>query len=485
LAYKESTLEQRTIEFISKNQLVPKDTTILVALSGGPDSVCLLHLLINLRKDLKINLHVAHLNHKLRGPESDDDAWYVIALCEQLKVPVTIDTRDVMAYHKLKHLTLEEAAREMRYQFFSQVMKYVNADCIATAHTKDDNVETVIMHIIRGCGIDGLRGLQPKSTMTLREESIPITLIRPLLEVSKQETHQYCKAHRLKPRDDSSNKSAEFFRNRIRLQLLPALREYNPSIDTAILRLASIASDYFSFTEHLTHEIWATLAENKNGIIYLDRQKLITLPRAMQSQIFRQAVQAILGNTSDLEASHVEDAIGLLKKRTGKKLNLPHNLRLSLEYDRIVLARENQSSCIFPAIKSEISLKVPGETQLPGWKITTLVTLSPYPIQGKSKFSACFDLEKTGKIFYVRNRKKGDKFQPLGMTHQKKFQDFMVDARIPSSWRDRVPIVYTPDQIIWVVGYRIDDRVKISKSTKKVINIIFERIEESDCGFRA
>jgi tRNA(Ile)-lysidine synthase len=484
LAFKEISIEQSTIEYVARNKLIPKGATVLVAVSGGPDSVCLLHLLVKLRKDLAIKkLYVAHLNHKLRGAESDDDAWYVISLCQRLKIPSTIDTRDVNAYRKLKSTTVEEAARELRYSFFSQVMASVKADCVATAHTRDDHIETILMHIIRGTGVDGLRGLQPKSTLSFREVLLPITLIRPLLEVSKQDTVEYCRRFKLAPRIDSSNKSIKYFRNRIRLKLLPELKKYNPGIDTALLRLASIASDQVSLIEQQANEAWVTLAEFKNNVIYLNKQRLLNLPFTMQRQIFRLAIKNILGTTNNFEAKHVEDMVDFLNKKSGKVLCLPSTLRLSMEYDRVTVSLGNTTSCALPSIESETLLNIPGETQISGWKIMVEISNSPLKdVQELNEFSASFDLNKTGQRLCVRHRKRGDRFQPLGMRLQKKLQDFMVDSRVPQSWRNSIPIVYSPEQIVWVVGYRIDDRVKIKKDTRKVINITFQRMAD-DCRF--
>ena len=365
----EIAVEHKIAQFIQKHNLVPNGATLLVAVSGGPDSVCLLHSLVNLRKSLGIKLHVAHLNHKLRGDESDEDAWYVISLCERLGIPATIDTRDVMTYSKQKHMSLEEAARELRYGYFSAVAKITKASCVAVGHTSDDQVETIIMHILRGTGIDGLQGLQPESLMHCGDKQPPLTIIRPLLTTSRQETLDYCRAFKLKPRIDSSNKSVVFFRNRIRLKLLPALRKYNPGIDAALLRLSSIAFDQTSYIEQQAAALWIMIAKTYKNITYLDKHVLVNLHVAMQRQIFRLAIQKLVGDMKDYEAIHIEKMITFLTKKAGKSLCLPHNLRLSVEYDRLVLAFTGTSSSPLPHIESEIELNVPGETLIPGWKV--------------------------------------------------------------------------------------------------------------------
>ncbi|MFC1974445.1 tRNA lysidine(34) synthetase TilS, partial [Chloroflexota bacterium] len=177
-------LEERILQFIQKHRLVSSQPKLLVAVSGGPDSVCLLHILVKLQSELGIGLHVAHLNHQLRGAESEADARYVANLAQKLSIPVTIEQRDVKAYQARRHLSLEEAAREVRYTFLAEVAKSVGAERVAVGHTTDDHVETMLMHLIRGTGTRGLRGLQPSVTWQSPEKNL--TVIRPLLSVSRE-----------------------------------------------------------------------------------------------------------------------------------------------------------------------------------------------------------------------------------------------------------------------------------------------------------
>jgi tRNA(Ile)-lysidine synthase len=482
LANKEVLLEQKIIQFINEQELFSPKTTLLLAVSGGADSVCLLHLLSNIHEEINVELQVAHLNHKLRGEESDDDAWYVADMANRLGIPFIMDTRDVAAYRDQKHCSLEEAAREVRYSFLAAAALTINANCVVTGHTRGDQVETILMHLLRGTGITGLQGLKPKSVLFMGESRKPLTLIRPLLKASHQETMSYCRRFRLKPRSDSSNDSPVFFRNRVRLDLLPLLRAYNPQVDTALLRLAAIASDHVSFVEDLVSGLWNKVVQIENNMIYLDKLELLSQPPTIQREIFRMAIEQMTGNLRDIQADHIEDMVGFLKKPAGKCLCLPHDLKLSVEYNRLVLALMGASSCHFPAMGNEIELNVPGETLLPGWKVTTKLIKKALK-SDKSTFSACFDLDKTGRQLLVRGRKRGDRFQPLGMGQIKKLQDFMVDERIPQTWRDRVPLLCSPQQICWVVGWRTDDSVKITEDTKEVVRITFER-KLHDCEFR-
>ena len=198
-------LGQRVLDFIHGNKLVSGQHCLLVAVSGGPDSVCLLHILIELRGELGIRLHIAHLDHQLRGAESEADARYVSDLARRLDIPATIEQRDVKAYQGQQHLSPEEAAREVRYTFLAQVAKSIGADRVAVGHTADDHIETILMHLIRGTGTTGLQGLQPSSPWQSSKSGL--TIIRPLLPVSRQETADYCSSHQLMPRIDASNLS--------------------------------------------------------------------------------------------------------------------------------------------------------------------------------------------------------------------------------------------------------------------------------------
>ncbi len=368
----------------------------------------------------------------------------------------------------------EEAAREVRYAFLADVVQKVAGSCVAVGHTRDDHIETVLLHLLRGTGTAGLCGLQPRSALPYGEHSLQLEVLRPLLELSRQETLDYCQRYNLAPRSDSSNVSPSFLRNRVRLELLPVLRSYNPGIDKALLRLADIAGDDVSFIEKKASLLWKKLAGEEDDIIYLDMSQMVALPRAMQRQIFRRAVKQLRGSLKDVEADHIEAMMDFLSKPAGKKLCLPDGLTLSTEYGRLILASAQASICPLPPLKGTSKIKMPGESDLPGWRVRADIVQEV--VDCDNGLAASFDLDKVGRELVLRQRRPGDRFQPLGMSQTKKLQDFMVDSRIPRSWRDRVPLVCSPEQILWVVGWRIDDRAKVTKKTKKVLRLRFERL---------
>jgi tRNA(Ile)-lysidine synthase len=439
-------------------------------------------------------------------------------LAGSLGIPSTIDRQDVAAYRTERNCSIEEAARELRYAFLARVAREVGAHRIAVGHTRDDQVETILMHILRGTGITGLCGLAPCSPlaydsqgMSLRAEALSVAkgqrsnllVIRPLLDITREETASYCQEHQLDPRIDSSNLSPSFFRNRLRLHLLPLLRQYNPSVDQALLRLADIAKEDNAFIEQQTSGVWDEVARQENNTVYLDKKQIASLPLALQRHLLRVAVTKLAGDVRDIEASHIEAARSLLNKPASKRISLPHGLICHGGYNELVITRlpsviatshsviaseawqSQLPPCPFPPLPGEFPLKVPGKTVFPGWNViasivrervasqSSLGALSTSEGTCQSNLVAHFDFHKTGTVLFVRQRQPGDRFQPLGMSMPKKLYEFMVDAKIPRSWRGHIPIVCSPQQIIWVVGWRIDDRVKTAEASKKIIRLEF------------
>jgi tRNA(Ile)-lysidine synthase len=510
-----TSLESKAIDFIRRHNLVRPEETVLIGVSGGADSVCLLHVLASFRKELRIGLHAAHLNHQLRGGESEADAEYVSDLADSLGIPITTDRQDVAAYRAERNCSMEEAARELRYAFLARVARDVKTNRVAVGHTRDDQVETILMHILRGAGTSGLRGLVPCSPLphdnqevspgagvpgTERRQRGNLMVVRPLLDVTREETLGYCRCHQLSPRADSSNQSLSFFRNRLRLHLLPILRQYNPDVDHALLRLADIAAEDSALIEGQISALWDGLARREDNAIYLDRKRIAGLPIALQRHLLRTAVNRLAGDTRDIEAVHIEAARTLLRKPAGKRVSLPHGLVCYGEYNELAITRLPSVPASnfpviavpdevgtrqpqfppspFPPLSGEVPLEVPGETAFAGWKVVATI-VRERPEEAQSSLVAHFDLRKTRTELFVRPRHPGDRFQPLGMTLPKKLYEFMVAAKIPRSQRDAIPIVCSPQQIVWVVGWRIDDRVRLTLASREILRLEFIRPERA------
>ena len=470
-------LKQRVFRFIQKEGLIPgeadeKGRKMLVGVSGGADSICLLHILDQLKGILGVNLHVVHLNHMLRGVDSDSDAHYVAEFSRTLGIPAIIEKRDVETYRKEHRLSLEEAAREVRHVFFAEVAKSIGARCIALGHTQDDQVETILMHLVRGTGLGGLRGMGPITSLRLKGDRF-LVVVRPLLEVAKKETEDYCHTNDLKPRSDLSNYSLDYARNRFRYELIPFLQNYNKNVGAVLLRTARAAADELSFLAGEVSLMWdRVVSEQPNGLL-LDTKELQSLHPALQRHLLRRVVGEVLGDLVDIQSIHIEKMMEALSKPAGKRLSLPRGTVFYIGYDTCMVSKGAYDTCPFPALEGEYRLNVPGDTVLSDWRVKASVTQPGSKTEG---FRACLDFDEAGSDLVVRGRKAGDRFQPLGMSELKKLQDFMVDAKIPRSWRDRVPLLCSPEGILWVVGWRIADGVKVADSTKRVLRLEFEKL---------
>jgi len=359
----------------------------------------------------------------------------------------------------------------VRYDFLAHVAESVGAECVALGHTEDDQVETVLMHLVRGSGLSGLRGMLPVSHIG-QSGRAKLCIVRPLLEISRKETENYCLSYDLKPRTDSTNYSLDYTRNRFRHELVPMLREVNSNVGAAIRRVTRTAADDLSFIESEVDKVWSDVVCVKPIGITINTAAVLALHPALQSHLLRKVLNEALGDLVDIEAVHIERMMGALRKPAGRRISLPRGLKLYSSYDTCLLAKDKVDVCPLPAIKRGRRLKVPGVTLLPGWRVKCDIVQVCERADG---FKACIDLDASGKNLTVRCRKPGDRFQPLGMSNMKKLQDFMVDAKIPSTWRDRIPLVCTQDGIVWVAGWRISDSVKITAETKKALRISFER----------
>jgi tRNA(Ile)-lysidine synthase len=273
---------------------------------------------------------------------------------------------------------------------------------------------------------------------------------------------------------DFTNSSLEYTRNRFRHELVPMLREANSNVGAAIRRMTHSVADDLSFIEGEAEKVWNdAVCVNPIGIT-INTASVLALHPALQSHLLRRVLSESLGDLADIEAVHIESMLEALHKPAGKRLSLPRGLKFYVSYDECLLAKDTADICPLPAIGRGRRLRIPGVTLLPGWRVQADIVDSVEQAQG---FNACIDADASGMELTVRHRQAGDRFQPLGMSNMKKLQDFMVDAKIPSTWRDRVPLVCSRDSIVWVAGWRISDSVKITESTKQVLRISFERAD--------
>ncbi len=494
-------LLERVRSTIERYHLLSSGDAIVVGVSGGPDSLCLLHLLLRLRDEYTLRLHVAHLNHCLRGAEADADAAFVAHLAEEWRLPASIESQDVGALARDRKLAIEEAARQARYGFLAQVAQQVGASKIAVGHNADDQVETIVMHWLRGSGLAGLRGMQPISKLgELRlkgQEMEPgsqdkeLLLIRPLLEVPRSAIEAYCAAHGLQPCFDRSNLDTTYYRNRLRHELLPFLETFNPRIREVILRSATIIAADYTCLRQQAAEAWAevALAEGEQAMAF-DLERWRMLPLSLQRSTIREAIHRLRHSLRNINWVHIDNAIQVLQEgSTGMAVTLPCGLEARLGYDKFIVADEAYAEPLpdLPLLcEGEVQLHIPGQTPLPDsdWRITAQVAdrcaLNAETLQQAHPWQAYLDYDVTGSELRLRLRHPGDRFCPQGLGEKPTgVNSFMINAKIPRAWRDRIPLLVSPTQVLWVAGWRIDERAKVTEATKRVLVLAFEKISQS------
>lgn len=465
-------LTERIYQFIATHQLLAKGDVVLVAVSGGPDSIALLHILHSIRERLGISLHVAHLDHMFRGPDSREDAQYVVQFCANLQIPCTAERIDVSSYAKEHHLSNQVAAREVRYKFLNSVAEKYQAQKIALGHHADDQAETVLLNLMRGTGIGGLAGIAP-----LRDDRY----IRPLLAVRRKEIEQYCLTQGLSYRTDNSNTKTVYLRNKIRLELLPYLEEhYNPEIVPSLGRLAELSREENHFIEGQAARTFAQLANfNGSDMIELNLLEFNSQPLALRRRLVRLVWQKLTGTAKDLSYQHVQSVLDQCEKTGTGVVELPAGLRCKIAYGKIIFALNEQSKDTKQSLDICYSLSVPGALPVPelGIKIQTRVYNRSQLREDANALpanQAVFDFTKATDQLFVRTRQPGDRFTPQGAGGTVKLKKFLIDQKVPREKRASIPLICSGDKIIWVSGLRIGEYWKVTAQTETILHITIQ-----------
>lgn len=448
------------------NMFSPGDR-VLVGVSGGPDSVCLLHILNRCRKEMALSLHIVHINHGIRKRESKREEKFVSHLASRMSLPITVKSLDVPSYARKKRLTIEEAARDMRYSAFEQLAGKLNAKKIALGHTASDQVETVLMHLLRGSGPQGLSGIPPVRKLG------STAIVRPLIEVNREEILNYLKKNNLTFCLDSSNRKTEYFRNKVRLKLLPLLRKnYNENIDGALLRLSEILKEENAYWERVVERVLGKIVSWEAEKILIDFKKFLRYNVIVQ----RRVLYRLFGGIVSL--SQIEAIRNLAQKSSqGKRIYLGKRFSVRKEGNFLIFSSSPERRFK----KFNYPLRVPGKNEIEGLNLTLNTRIVDfYPVSEKETNTAYFDIDKINfKKLLLRNRREGDRFRPFGLRGTKKLSDFFIDRKIPRRLRDRVPLLVEGEDILWVVGIRRADKARITEDTKKILEVRVLREEES------
>jgi len=461
-----------------------KKRPIVVGVSGGPDSLCLLDVL---RQAGYVTL-VAHFNHQLR-PEASEDARLVEKTASRLMVGCYIDGADVRAHAEQERLSLEEAARNLRYNFMFQLARERNAQAVAVGHTADDQVETILMHFIRGSALSGLKGMSYRSIVKTFDPQIPI--VRPLLHMWREETVTYCAANGLRPHYDSSNDSIDFQRNRIRHLLIPSLETYNPKFREAVLRMShSLKGDYALLMDMLETAWQKVVMEADENSVTFDAGLLAQYSEGMQRNLVKHAMLSISPGV-DVTYSTLERAAQLINNpaQTSLRVDLKGGLRMFREGHHVYICTLDAELPfnLWPQLISAtpIPVSIPSQAELAGgWRFSCerwgLPLLAREQAErNEDPFQVWLDAKNLTKPLKLRVRRQGDYFAPLGMDgHTQKLSDFFVNVKMPQRAREKWPLLCVGDEIIWAPGYRPAHAHRLTASTKSVLYFSLSRPRE-------
>ncbi len=451
-----------------------KDRLIVVGLSGGPDSLCLLHLLARAGYPIR----AAHFNHHLR-PESGLEAAKVAEIAAGLGIEFVLGEGDVRGCARDRGLSIEAAARELRYGFLFSQARACGAQALAVGHTADDQVETILMHFVRGSGLRGLGGMSHRTIVRTLDPSIPI--VRPLLDVWHAETEQYCESNGLVPLRDASNASVEFMRNRIRLELIPLLETYNPQIRQTILRNSSVLASDQALLDELLNTPWREVVfRGGETFLAFDLARLEQCSLAVRRQLLLRAARH-LEPGEQIDSAVLNRALEFISGSRGRRADFAAGLSLYRESSALYMAKSGaelpaEAWPQLPLGVDSLAVSIPGRVALSdGWLLETNSYPRTFPADAEvlrsqvDRFCADMDRACLPSSLQVRVRRPGDRIQPLGLGgHSQKLSDFFVNAKVPARARGRWPLVCSGETVVWVPGVRMAEPFRLTAESRQV-----------------
>ncbi len=471
-------------------RLLEPGESVVVGVSGGPDSVALLDLL----RRSEVSPHVAHLPHGARGADADADADFVVALASRWGLPCTVGRADVPALAQREGLAFEEAARRVRYGFLLQTAQAARARAVAVGHHADDQAETVLMHLLRGAGLAGLRGMAPITSFAAlapllilpdgspAPRDVDVQLIRPLLQTPRAEIEAYCREQGLETRFDRSNLDTTLFRNRLRHETLPYLAELNPRIAERLCRLAEVARADYALLEQLTEATWAALiVEQRPEAVTLALDGWRAQPLALQRLLLRRAAFHVRPTLRDVDFVHVENAVALAQTgATGAVATLPNGIALRVGYTTLTVSAEEGARLpetrpwLVPGTR--LALSLPGETELPGGWTLSATRVEPWDLAAiaanADPFVAWVDAQAVTGGAMLRTRERGERFRPQGLGGAGvRLSDFLINVRFPRAWRDALPLLVAGEEVLWIVGVRLSETALVRPHTGAVLRL--------------
>jgi tRNA(Ile)-lysidine synthase len=467
--------EKNVASFAKKNGLFRAGGKILLAVSGGADSIALLYTMQALKTErlFDVDFVCAHINHQLRGAEANADEEFVIEETGHLKVPIETRRIETSGFARENKLSIETAARQLRLKNLLDIAKANNCNCIATGHQKNDNAETILQRLSRGTGFRGLGGIWPKRV--LAED---IRLIRPLLGVSRDEILQYLNKRNLNWRVDHTNYQCTYRRNFIRHRLMPVLQqECKDNIIEQLFRLSQSARRFYDLVCERAEKIWPKLADCCGKKVEFNLEIFLSQPEPVKIELVRKGLTLLGSRERNLSRQHYEKILRSAKQNIGnKKLELPCGFTARHEYKTLIFEHPKKKTATATHISEAVSLKVPGKTRFGSCVIDATV----FEAEGsdiekfraeKTKFIERFDFDKLKLPLAIRSRKVGDRFWPLGLAGEKKLGKFVTAAKIPQHLRRKMLVIADSEKIIWLWPVRISEKTKITRETHKILQL--------------
>lgn len=456
---------ETVLDTIRKNNMFSSMDKVIVAVSGGPDSLCLLHILYTLRDELGVSLCAVHLNHGLRGEEADKDEEFVRDFCRRINVEFLSRKVDINEEAKKYGISSESAGRKARYKFFDEVKKEIGAHKIAIAHNANDQAETILMRIMRGTGLEGLTGIK-----AVRNN----IFVRPLINSTRHEIEQYCSENKLNPRIDKTNFQAIYSRNKVRLELIPYIeRNFNKDIIRTLNRLSDTIKVDNDYLNRISREKFKKYCDMTSEKVIISKEAFCE-DKSILSRILRLALQKIAGCLYNIEKIHVMDIIRIQACPTGKQIMLPNNIMALNDYGSIIIKRNTETHV--QDIDNYVLHEGINDISEHKCRVYIRTCCGKYK-KHHNKFIEYFDLDKIKGDITIRTRKEGDRFKPLGMNGSRKLKSMFIDLKISKDKRESIPLICFGKDIGWIVGYRISDLFKVDENTRNILAISFESEE--------
>ncbi|OOM71308.1 tRNA lysidine(34) synthetase TilS [Clostridium sp. BL-8] len=465
---------KKVLSYVKDNNLIESGDKILIALSGGPDSMCLLNILYELKEELNIDIAAAHLNHLLRGEDALRDEEYVIDMCNEMGIKCFTKRVDINAYAKEQKLSSEMAGRSVRYDFFDEILNQEGFNKIATAHNANDQAETILFRLMRGTGLEGLGGIK-----AFRDNKI----IRPILCLSRNEVEEYIKLKNLYPRIDKTNFERTYNRNKIRLDILPYMKEnFNGDIIQTLNRMSVLLQKDNEFLENLALDLYNNCCIEYDDY-FIIKKEIFKKEEAIVNRVLRHAITKFSQSDYDFEMKHIYKILYLSKNDSGKIVDLPNGIYAENIYGDIYIKSKEKKRTIknekeeIILIKNNINKTT---VNFDGFNIKFYV-IKDYDKDKinlkENKLIKYFDFDKINNNISVRYRRDGDRIIPLGMSGNKKLKDIFIDMKIPKEERDNIPILCFDEKIAWIIEIRTSEEYKLTNKSKNILKVAIERKE--------